>query len=79
MDIYIWQHSKEFSSWSMLDEPHICKDNYMQAGVIVLAESKQQAIELLGRDSYWNLDELKRIEPKILKTSAPAVVGKFIR
>jgi len=62
----------------MMDEPHICKDNYMQANVIVLAESKQQALELLEKDSYWNMDELKRIDPEVIRTSEATIVGKFI-
>ncbi|MDD2390075.1 MAG: hypothetical protein PHP23_10135 [Desulfobacterales bacterium] len=78
MNIYIWRHSKQFSSWSMMDEPHICRDNYIRANVMVLAESKHQALELLGNDSYWNVDELQRIEPEVIRASEAAIVGKFI-
>jgi len=78
MNIYIWRHSKQFSSWSMMDEPHICRDNYMEARVVVLAESEQQALDLLGKDTYWNTDELKRISPRVIPLTKPAVVEKMI-
>lgn len=78
MKIFIWRHSKLFSSWSMFDEPHICKHNYMQAEVVVLAESREEALRLLETDDSWNLDELKRIEPKIIHIDQPMVVSKTI-
>ena len=37
MYIFIWKHSKTFSSWSMIDEPHIHSNNYHEADVAVLA------------------------------------------
>ena len=49
MHLYIWRHSKRFSSWSMLDEPHIHKKNYLQAEVAVLAPSKAEALRLLAQ------------------------------
>ncbi len=51
MQLYIWRHSKHFSSWSMLDEPHIHKENYLQADVTVLAESREAALQLLDRQT----------------------------
>jgi len=78
MMIFIWRHSKKFSSWSMFNEPHIYDDNYMQAEVVVLANSKEEALELLRREDKWNIEELKRIEPKIVTLDKPCVVSKLI-
>jgi monoamine oxidase len=78
MKIYIWRHSKKFSSWSMFDEPHIYHDNYMQAEVVVLAGSKEQALELLQNDGMWNIEELKRIEPRVVSLDKPAIVNRLI-
>lgn len=78
MKIFIWRHSKRFSSWSMLDEPHICKENYIQADVSVLANSKTEALELLRKDENWNIDELKKIEPEILSLDQPMIIGSHI-
>jgi hypothetical protein len=78
MKIYIWRHSKFLSSWSMFDEPHVYRDNYMQAEIAVLADSKEKALELIERDGPWNISELQRIEPRVLDLDQPVVVSKFI-
>ena len=74
MQLFVWRHSKHFSSWSMLDEPHIHRDNYLQADVTVLASSRDQALELLQRNGSWNIEELLRIEPDIIPLDEPRIV-----
>ena len=78
MNIFIWRHSKKFSSWSMFDEPHIYRDNYLQAEAIVLADSQEEALNILSRDDKWDIEELKRIQPTVLSLDKPCVVGKLI-
>ena len=78
MNIFIWRHSKKFSSWSMFDEPHIYEDNYMQAEVVVLANSGDEALDLLSKNDKWNIEELKRIQPIIVPLDHPCVVSKLI-
>lgn len=74
MQLFVWRHSKHFSSWSMLDEPHIHRDNYLQADVTVLASSRDQALELLQRNGSWNIEELLGIEPDIIPLDEPRIV-----
>jgi len=78
MNIFIWRHSKKFSSWSMFDEPHIYEDNYMQAEVIVLANSRDEALDLLFKDDKWNIEELKRLQPITVTLDQPCIVSKLI-
>ncbi len=78
MNIFIWRHSKKFSSWSMFNEPHIYRDNYMQAEVIVLASSRDEALDILKSDDKWDVEELKRIEPIIIPLDTPRVIAKLI-
>lgn len=78
MKIFIWRHSKKFSSWSMFNEPHIYDDNYLQAEVIVLAESIDEALKILSQDDKWNIEEIKRIEPIVVDTEKPGIIGKLI-
>jgi hypothetical protein len=78
MNIFIWRHSKKFSSWSMFDEPHIYEDNYMQAEVVVLANSRDEALNLLRKDDKWNIEELKRLQPITIPLDQPCVVSKVI-
>ena len=74
MYLFVWRHSKRFSSWSMLDEPHIHKENYLQADVTVLAPSKAEALELLGQNGNWNVEDLQRIEPEVIPLHEPRMV-----
>jgi hypothetical protein len=78
MHLFIWRHSKRFSSWSMLDEPHIHKENYLQADVTVLAASKAEALDLLERNGSWNLEELQRIEPEVIPVDAARIITSHL-
>jgi hypothetical protein len=79
MKIFIWRHSKLFSSWSMFDEPHVYQDNYLQAEIIVLANSESEALDLIKNEERWNVQELKRIEPRVVPLDEAAVIGKLIQ
>lgn len=74
MQIFLWRHSKRFSSWSMLDEPHIHKDNYLQAEVMVLAPSRAEALALLKDQGDWDIEELQRLEPEIIALDTPRLL-----
>ena len=78
MKIFVWRHSKFLSSWSMFDEPHIYRDNYLQAEIAVLADSREQALELIEKDGQWDIHELQRIEPKVIALDSPAIVSRFV-
>ena len=78
MHLYIWRHSKRFSSWSMLDEPHIHKENYLQAEAVVLAPSKAEALRLLTQAGQWNIEELERIEPETIPLDEPRIVASHV-
>lgn len=78
MKIFIWRHSKFLSSWSMFDEPHVYRDNYLQAEIAVLAGSQDEALRLIAREDRWDIQELKRIEPRIIELDQPAVISRFV-
>jgi hypothetical protein len=78
MKIFVWRHSKFLSSWSMFDEPHIHRDNYLQAEIAVLADFREQALELIEKDGQWNIHELQPLEPKVIALDSPAIVSRFV-
>lgn len=78
MKIFVWRHSKLYSSWSMFNEPHVYRDNYLQAEVAVLAESPEEALALIGEDPQWDIEELKRIEPRVVELDKAAVISRQV-
>ena len=78
MRIFIWRHSKFLSSWSMFDEPHVYRDNYLKAEIAVLAQSPEEALALIEKDGQWNIHELQRIEPKIVELDSPAIISESV-
>lgn len=74
MQIYIWRHSKEFSSWSMLDEPHIHASGYMEAEVAVLAASLEDAYSLLEEEGSWQVEELHRLQPQVVPLNSARIL-----
>ena len=78
MQIFVWRHSKRFSSWSMLDEPHIHKENYLQAEVVVLAASRTEALALLQRQGSWNVEDLQRIEPEVIPRDEARILASHL-
>ena len=79
MQIYIWQHSKEFSSWSMLDEPHIHAGGYMEAKVMVLAASLEEAYALLAQDGSWQVEELQRLQQQVVALDSARILLAQVR
>ena len=62
----------------MFDEPHIYQDNYMQAEVVVLANSRDEALDLLRKNDKWNIEELKKIQPIKVPLDQPCIVSELI-
>ncbi len=78
MNIYLWRHSNLFSSWSMIDEVQIHKERYASAEVTVLAESKEEALQLLARNGKWDVEELQRIEPEVIGLDEARIITSHI-
>lgn len=79
MQIYIWRHSKEFSSWSMLDEPHIHASGYLDAEVAVLAASLEEAYGLLALEDCWQVEELQRLQPQVVPLNRARILFSRVR
>lgn len=58
----------------MLDEPHIHQGSYLQADVTVLAETMEEALELLRRNGSWNVEELMRLNPEVIALDEARIV-----
>lgn len=77
--IYVWRHNRRLHSWSMFDEPNINQAMYTDAVAVVLAESVEQARQLLAQQGGWVAEELKRLPPQELPIDCPQVVFADVR
>lgn len=62
----------------MMDEPHIHKEDYLQAEVAVLASSVEEALAILERNGKWNIEELQRIKPEIIALTEPRIISSHL-
>jgi hypothetical protein len=62
----------------MLDEPQICRHQYQEAQVAVLAHSAEEALALVAEDAAWDPEELRRLAPEVVPLDAPRIVTRHI-
>jgi hypothetical protein len=80
MKVFIWRHNRKFHSWSMINEPIINQACYTDAVLVVQAESIEQAYQIVSKQAEgWIVEELKRLEPRILETGNPTIIFADIR
>lgn len=80
MNLYVWRHNRKFHSWSMINEPCVHQSLYTDAVVIAVAESPEQALDLLKTsEEGWLIEELRRLPPRIFPVDAPAILYSDIR
>lgn len=65
MKAFVWRHNRKFHSWSMMNEPNIHQDLYTDAIAVVVADTVEEALEVLAREQGWVVEELKRLEPDV--------------
>lgn len=63
MNLYIWRHNKTYHSHSMINEPCVLNEFYLDAIAIVAADSEEEALELLAqRREGWRIEDLRQLE-----------------
>ena len=80
MNIYIWRHNKTYHSHSMIDEPCVNSEFYLDALAIVVANSMDEALEKLAEENKgWRIEDLQRLECKIIPADKACVVYSELR
>ena len=80
MNLFIWRHNRKFHSYSMINEPIVHQEMYTDAMVMIVAETKQSALEHLAREGKgWLTEELARLEPVVVELDREAVVYEDVR
>lgn len=79
MKIYLWRHNKKFHSYSMINEPCVNSHFYQDAVAIVLANSKEEAIEqLMKLNEGWQGEDLAQLEALVYDASEAKVLFSMI-
>ena len=80
MNIYIWRHNKTYHSHSMIDEPCVNSEFYLDALAIVVASSMEEALaKLAAENKGWRIEDLRRLECKIIPADQAGVVYAELR
>ena len=80
MNIYIWRHNKTYHSHSMIDEPCVNSEFYLDALAIVVAGSLEEALDKLAAENKgWRIDDLRRLECKGIPVDKAGVAYSELR
>jgi hypothetical protein len=80
MRIYVWRHNKTYHSHSMINEPCILNEFYLDAIAIVAANSLEEALQKLAdQNKGWRVEDLRTLKPQIYSLEDPQVIFTEIR
>jgi len=80
MNIYIWRHNKTYHSHSMIDEPCVNTEFYLDALAIVVSNNFEEALDKLAEDKKgWRIDDLRRLECKVIPVDKAGVAYSELR
>jgi hypothetical protein len=80
MKIYVWRHNKTYHSHSMINEPCVLNEFYLDAIAIVVADNLEEALQKLkGQNKGWRIEDLRSLTPKIYSLEEAQVIFTEIR
>ena len=80
MRIYVWRHNKTYHSHSMINEPCILNEFYLDAIAIVAANSLDEALQkLVDQNKGWRVEDLRELTPQIYSLEDAQVIFTEIR
>ena len=80
MKLYVWRHNKTYHSHSMINEPCILNDFYLDAIAIVAANSLDEALQkLVDQNKGWRVEDLRVLTPQIYSLEDAQVIFTEIR
>ena len=80
MKLYVWRHNKTYHSHSMIQEPCVNTEFYLDALAMVAANSLDEALELLAaQQKGWRTDDMRELEPKVYDLDKAQVIFTELR
>ncbi len=80
MNIYVWRHNKTYHSHSMIEEPCVNNEFYLDALAIVAANTIDEALEVLAKENKgWRTDDLRELSCKVYSADEAGVIFTELR
>ena len=80
MNIYLWRHNKTYHSHSMIDEPCLNNEFYLDALAIVVAHDLEEAlVKLVEKNAGWRIDDLRALPCTVIPADKAGVVFTELR
>ncbi|NCD08483.1 MAG: hypothetical protein EOL98_03485 [Negativicutes bacterium] len=80
MNIYLWRHNRTYHSHSMIQEPCVNREFYLDALAIVAANTLEEALQKLEEQGKgWRIEDLRELEPKIFTLEEAEIIFTDVR
>lgn len=80
MNIYVWRHNKTYHSHSMIDEPCVNSEFYLDAIAVVLAHDLEEALTKLAEENKgWRTEDLRQLPCSVYPADKAAVIFSKLR
>lgn len=80
MNIYVWRHNKTYHSHSMIDEPCVNSEFYLDAIAVVLAHDLEEALAKLAEENKgWRTEDLRKLPCSVYPGDKAAVIFSELR
>lgn len=80
MNIYVWRQNKTYHSHSMIEEPCINSEFYLDALAIVVAKDLDEALAKLAEEKKgWRVEDLRALPCKVYPADKAGVIFTELR
>lgn len=80
MKVFLWRHNKTYHSHSMIDEPCVNSEFYLDALAIVAARDKEEALALLAEEGKgWRVEDLRALPCQELDLEQACIIFSELR
>lgn len=80
MKLFVWRHNKTYHSHSMIQEPCVNSEFYLDAIAIVAANDLDEALDLLAQQNKgWRTEDLREHAPKVYDLDKGEIIFTELR
>lgn len=80
MKVFVWRQNKTYHSHSMIQEPCLNNEFYLDIVAVVAADDLEEALAVLDRQQQgWRIEDLRLMEPQVFTLEEAKVIFTDIR